>query len=595
MKLHQILFCLSLGLFLATAYHTSAKENIPNREKRANDQIAIKVVPWGPTQAIVDKTKQRVERSVAVQKELAGTHYRLLEISYIENENKSRSSQPPTRFRIIFYDYTNDRTISAEGDFNGKVPLAVRQEFFQPNPSDEEFAEAVQVLQSDKRLGGKLRSGSIRTFAPMPPITVLSGTTERMINVGLKGSGDSDPDEVVSVSLRRGEVIRYDERAPATSAAGNDACGIAGAEQASTARGTAGQYQLNVTQDSMPLWDMIVVRPAVSSGTLASGIEVREVRFKGKSVLERGHAPVLNVEYLPRPGEGSCGPFRDWQYAEDSFNVPTQGAVYPNGPIGGIVVLGEGQIPTTSIESGVDSGNFQGVAIYRQDNEIVLITEMDAGWYRYIMEWRFASDGTIRPRYGFGAITNSCVCYRHQHHIYWRFDFDIVKTANRVFQVERGRKFLQPITSELTRAKSLQTNRSLLIQNSNGNEAYMLVPNKTDGSAIFKNPESGAISTFGRSDLWVLRYKGVAGGTNLQNEIDDGWDTTSGECTTAGGVCINIDKFINNESVVDQDIVIWYGAHYMHDDGPERLNQNRSPDILTDSHVVGPDIRPIRW
>jgi hypothetical protein len=596
-QFNRVLSVLGLGLILTTAGFSSVggNESVPKREKRAQQKVEIKVTTWGRSQTEIDAANARIERSAAVQKELNGTRYRLLESSYIENETKGQPTQVPTQLRAVFYDYTNDRTIVAESGFDSATPVTVHQEFYQPNPNDEEFAEAVRVLQGDARFTALLRGDKVRAFRAMPPVTVLSGTTERLVNIGLDGLGDAANNEVVSVSIKRAEVIRYDNRAPDTSLANTGSCGIPSAGQGSTARGTAGQYQLSVFQDRTALWEMLVIRPAASSGTMASGIEIRDVKYKGKSVLKRGHAPVLNVLYIPRPGESTCGPYRDWQYNEGFFNAPATGATYPNGTSGGIAILADGQIATTSLESGVDSGNFRGVAIYRQNDEIVMVSEMDAGWYRYIMEWRFANDGTIRPRYGFGATNNGCVCYRHNHHVYWRFDFDIVNPVNKVFQVEKGRKFLQPVTTEMTRFKNIQTNRSLLIQNSTGDEAYMLVPNITDGDAIFKYPETGVTTDYGRSDLWVLRYKNVAGGSNLQNEIDDGWSSIGGNCTTTGGSCINITPFINNESVANQDVVVWYGAHFVHADGANLMNPDRSPSILSGTHVVGPDIRPVRW
>ena len=569
---------LCVTLFSGSAM-ANENENAPKKEKRAQQKVEIKVVPVGPTQEAIDAAKARVERSPAVQKELAGTKYRLLEFNYLENENKSQAMQMPTRFLVTFYDYTNDRTIVAEGDFAGTENIKVRRESFQPNPSPEEYSEALRILGRDARLGAALRGEQARTFPPMPPVSILDGTTERLVNVGIRGF-DGGADEIVGVSIIRGEVVRYAQNAPPVSrgAVSPDACGIPDANQAATGRGLAGQYQMTATQNGTTLWEMLVIRPSASSGTKASGVEIRDVKFKGKSVLKRGHIPVLNVRYV----NNACGPYRDWQYAEDNFNVPTAGTTYPNGTTGGIALLAAGQIPTTSLESGTDTGNFRGVAIYRQNNETVLVTELDADWYRYIMEWRFADDGTIRPRFGFGATESGCVCNIHVHHAFWRLDFDVVNPNNKVFQVERGRKFLQPIATEMTRLKSLQTNRSLLIQNSTGDEAYMLVPNKTDGVA----------DDFGKSDMWVMRYKNVTGGTNLQNELDDGYTGVSG---SEANVSIRIDQFINNESIVDQDVVVWYGTHFIHSDGASLINPERSPTILSGTHVVGPDLRPVRW
>ncbi len=577
-KLNLVLFSFGLIFVLAIVNFAAGGENTSKREKRTQVPVEIKVTAWGRTQAEINAARLRVEQSSEVQKFLSGTRYRLLEFNYVNNEDKSQPTQIPARFQAVFYDYTNDRTFVAAGGFDAATAITVTEAFYQPIPNDEEFDEAVRLLQQDARFSSLLKVGTITPFRPMPPVTILAGTTERLVNVGLDTHGVEAKNEVLSVGLKNGRVIRYDRGAPEMSLAAPEACGVPSAGQGTTGRGTAGQYQLTVSQGGSPLWEMLVIRPAASSGTRASGIEVQDVRYKGKSVLKRGHAPILDVQYV---GD-VCGPYRDWQFQEDMFNAPTNTA----DPADGIRIVPTGQIATTELDTGNDTGNFRGVAIYTQNNETVLVTELQAGWYRYIMEWRFANDGTIRPRFGFGATNSSCVCSVHNHHVYWRLDFDIVNPNNKVFQVERGRKFLQPITSELTRLKNIQTNRSLLIQNSGGDEAYMLVPSVLDGVA----------DNFGRSDMWVLRYKNFAGGDDLQNEIDDGYSSTNGACTATSGTCINIDKFINGESVVNQDVVVWYGAHFIHSDGANLLDPNRlSPSILSDSHVVGPDIRPVRW
>jgi hypothetical protein len=155
-----------------------------------------------------------------------------------------------------------------------------------------------------------------------------------------------------------------------------------------------------------------------------------------------------------------------------------------------------------------------------------------------------------------------------------------VQPSNKVYQVERGRRFLQPLATEVTRLKNVATNRSLLIQNSSGNEAYELVPGALDGPA----------DAFAVSDFWVLRYKEVIGGTALQNEIDDGFNQT-----TSANAFIQINSFVNGEPIVGQDVVVWYGGHFVHNDGANLLDPNRSPEVLSGSHVIGPDLRPVRW
>ena len=557
---------------ICVLFSASAGEAATKRNKRLNKKVKLIVTPWGPSAKEAEAAKTRAETSEAVQNLLRGAKYRLLEFSFLEPEGGA--NQPPTRFRAVFYNYANDRAIIAESDFAARTPVTVREEFYQPTPNDEEFDEAIQILRADERLGAALKSGGLKAFRPMPDITILDGTTERLVNIGLSPTDAAGRNEVVSVSLKRGVVIRYEAGAPASSSAVPDTCGIASAGQQTTTNGTAGQVNLTVIFNNVTLWEMLVIRPSASSGTRKSGIEVRDVRYKGKSVLKRGHAPVLNVQYTPQ----TCGPYRDWQWQEDMFNAPDAGS---NEPAPGIRLLATGQVATTALESGDDTGNFRGVAIYFQNSETVLVSEMQAGWYRYIMEWRFANDGTIRPRYGFGATKNSCVCNVHNHHVYWRLDFDIVQPNNKVFQMERGRRFQKPIPTEMFTNKNHQTNRSILIQNANGDEAYKLIPNLSDG----------LVDTFGAHDFWVLRYKNIVGGTNVQNEIDDGFNQT-----TSQNAFIQIDPFVSGESVENQDVVVWYGAHFRHNDSENaQLDPDRSGLVISGEHVVGPDIYPVRW
>src|SRR6185295_3893615 len=90
----------------------------------------------------------------------------------------------------------------------------------------------------------------------------------------------------------------------------------------------------------------------------------------------------------------------------------------------GIVTTTE--MPQSILQSGTDAGNFTGVAVYVDDNQkVTLMSEMAAGWYRYISMWVFSPDGAIEPKFGFGAVENSCVCNMHFHHAYWRLEFDL--------------------------------------------------------------------------------------------------------------------------------------------------------------------------
>ena len=204
--------------------------------------------------------------------------------------------------------------------------------------------------------------------------------------------------------------------------------------------------------------------------------------YRGKRVLYRAHVPILNVNYDPtaqRP-QGACGPYLDWQNQEGMIQAT-----------GTDVAPGFRLCPTpakTILDTGSDIGNFLGTAIYVQGQEVVLVSEMEAGWYRYISEWRLHANGTIRPRFGFSAVSNSCVCTRHHHHSYWRFNFDIRTAGN-----NRVREFNdQPLIGsskwhdknfEIRRPRDPARKRKWRVENTVTGEGYEVIPGPNDGVA----------------------------------------------------------------------------------------------------------------
>jgi hypothetical protein len=118
----------------------------------------------------------------------------------------------------------------------------------------------------------------------------------------------------------------------------------------------------------------------------------------------------------------------------------------------------------------------------------VLVSEMEAGWYRYISQWRLHADGTIRPRFGFSAVTSSCVCSRHHHHAYWRFDFDLRTTGHNLV-----REFNAPPLSgssrwhtkryESKRPRDPSRKRKWRVENTRTGEGHKLIPGPDDGVA----------------------------------------------------------------------------------------------------------------
>jgi hypothetical protein len=541
--------------------------------RKGDNELKLKIETRGPEQSALDDLARTVLQSPAVQEHLARTRNRLLSLELLDGDPETKTTRPPKapeRFRATFYDYTNSRTIRAEGSLANRKRLAVEVSGDQPLPTNEEFAEAARILTEENTFGPSLREQRLRTYRPMPPLVGArspDGRVERTLAVGLSSAGGgAGQHEIVGVNLGERAVTRFERGAPETSLAGPTTCGEPYAAQPTAERYTAGQVWVTVTQGGKVIWKFLVVRPAASSGTRGSGVELRFVDYKGKRMLYRAHVPILNVKY----DNDACGPYRDWQYEEGMIqatgtNVAPGFVLCPNPA-------------TTILDTGSDAGNFLGVGIFVQGQEVVLVSEMEAGWYRYVSQWRLHTDGTIRPRFGFAAVdTSSCVCNIHHHHVYWRFDFDLRTPGNNIVREFNnppliGNSKWHTKQFEIRRPRDPSRKRKWRVENSATGESYDIIPGPEDGEAA-NSPDA----PYGRGDVWILRYRST--------ELDDGVDCTTGGfgCTTEA----DLDKFVNGESVNNRDVVIWYAGHVTHDVSHE------PPGSF--GHIVGPDLKLVKW
>jgi hypothetical protein len=533
-------------------------------------ELEVRVVPVGPSARTAEAVARAALEHPAVRQELAGADHRLLAAAPVHPEAADGPAAEPSHVRATVFDYTNGRALAIDAPLGESEDVIVAATGHQPLPSGEERAAAFRTVEDDPELGPALRAGRLVPYRPMPPLVFdrrPDGGVERTLTVGLRAT-DGTAHEIVGVKLARRAVARFEGGAPAASLAAERACGPPSAEQP-TAQGVAGQAKVTVSRGGTELWTFIAVRPAASTGTNGSGIELRSVDYRGKRVLRRAHVPILNVRYR----RDRCGPFRDWQNEEGMLEADGQD-----------VAPGFRLCPSpakTILDSGEDEGNFLGVAIYVEGDEVVLVSEMEAGWYRYVSEWRLDANGTIRPRFGFGAVENSCVCTLHHHHVYWRFDFDIVRGADNAV-----REFNDPplaggtrwrtLRREVRRRRSAARKRKWRVVSTRGDERYTLIPGPNDGKA----------DRFGVGDLWALRRH--------RRERDDGQGFTTNPAKARAG----IDRFVNGESIYRTDVVLWYAAHFSHDvgGGGHDAGAEGGHDAGADvGHVVGPDLVPGGW
>lgn len=285
---------------------------------------------------------------------------------------------------------------------------------------------------------------------------------------------------------------------------------------------------------SNPVWSLCWTPPDQTGCVDGCGLQLRHVFFKGRRVFWQADVPVLNVKYDP----GGCGgadlSYRDWQNTLvpfDANNILSIGYAEPTVP------------PKTVCDHpGTDSGSFSGVAVEKGTKQLILTTEMQAGWYRYIQKWIFYTDGTIEPRFAFSAVTDYCTALHHNHHVYWRFDFDIDGFPNDVIEERNFVWNIRP--SEMSQVYVPIIGRIWRVRDKITGRGYQIIPGPNDGVA----------DPWAVADVWALLYH--------PNEIDDG-----GAIAGPNGDAAHISNFLNAENINGKDIVLWTHARYHHANG----------------------------
>jgi hypothetical protein len=546
--------------------------------------LSLRIEPWGPTAEDIREHSKLLLQHSSVADRLHGKTFRSLDTRLLFDDSKGTSpTREPTRFLHYIYNYTDQETLVIEGDLQSQNPVSVRATSYQPLPTAEEFNEAVRVLVSkDEQVRAALMSGQLMVQRPMPPLSdqlQRNGRSVRIINVGLLSLDNHAPYKIVSVDLASNTVEQSPEdflsRMVAPWQQGEGA--LQRARVATAPRDLSellipiilpagvGQHWFTLSDPSgQVVWRFLAVRPANSSGLNGSGLEIRYADYKGKRVLYLGHLPILNVLYDPPDNTE----FRDWANSEAGFDAVGRDLA-PGFRMCSVA-------PTTVFETGTD-GSFFGVAAYQQGSTLTLSTMMQAGWYRYYMAWSFSADGKIQPRVGFTTNGfNPHQGVRHKHHAYLRLDLDIDTPGNNLIAEDYNRILFRPfpqppIIQHIHEPYSFETEvfRTGLVlgprwtvSNTTTGDAFQLTPSGSDGSALG--------DSFGVSDVWALHYRAT--------ELDDGVARLTHPAHT------QIDKFVNHESIDRQDVVLWYGVHFVHDPAIEHGEKN-----------LGPDLSPMHW
>ena len=312
-----------------------------------------------------------------------------------------------------------------------------------------------------------------------------------------------------------------------------------------------------------PVWEFDLYRAGNRTTLNGSGLELRDVRFRGRKVLERAGVPVLNVEYDPGVG---CSCFRDWQHDEAPQEIGDDAvqavSCYAEAQPGDVVTACEANASDDpdDPDAGGDVGEFYGVSVEDYGTELVLTAHAQAGWYRYRMRWHFYTDGRIWPEFSFAATEAICTQGNHRHHAYWRFDFDIDGTPRNDVLTETIGDATETLRTESSRVLPATADAvAWTVTDAATGDGYRIVPSAADRRV--------PVDPFSKTDALALRYKLA--------ELDDG-------LTIETGCAFAFEPFVDGESLEGEDLVFWYRSSALHEGG----------DPFS-CDIVGPMLHPV--
>jgi hypothetical protein len=297
-----------------------------------------------------------------------------------------------------------------------------------------------------------------------------------------------------------------------------------------------------------PVWEMCWLRAQHSSGPRGSGLELRDVHYRGIPLLKAAHAPLLFAEYT----SGTC--YRDWKDSPTSilaepavrnqlgtsvnFNATTScdRSNHPTQSYGSCPFQLPGQV-------GADC--FTGVAIEDRGDHVVLTHQYNAAWYSYGSRFVFYADGSFEPQFGFGNYDGTNNGTTHWHHNYWRLDFDIDGPGNDVISQN---DVVQ--AAEFTALRSLNggpggTERVWEVRDTVTGRGYRVQPTASD----YISPTNASGTGFHTTDVVGTIYKPGEYGDLSTNPL--------GSCSFSQGNLANGED-LDGVGGAGTDVVLYY-------------------------------------
>lgn len=297
-----------------------------------------------------------------------------------------------------------------------------------------------------------------------------------------------------------------------------------------------------------PVWEMCWLSPSQSVGPRGSGMELRNVYWRGQLVMRRAHAPMLFAEYKGGQG-GNC--YRDWK--DDPTGVlaaaVTQNQLgdIPPGGNPGITSCDRSNDATASygtcpfalpVPAGYNCT--AGVTIENMGTHVRLTSQYRADWYMYASRIEFYPDGRIVPNFGFGNRNGTFNSVTHWHHNYWRFEFDIDGLGNNTVSIDD-----QDQVTEFSDVRSAGGGvgggpRTWSVRNPVNGNGYRMVP----GASDYDYPTNESGRNFHTVDFMATRAHSGEYGDSSSYDLFD--------CE------MHKDNLVNGESIANTNQAIYY-------------------------------------
>jgi hypothetical protein len=306
----------------------------------------------------------------------------------------------------------------------------------------------------------------------------------------------------------------------------------------------AGENKVSWPSAANPTWEMCWVKPSQSSGPRGSGLELRNVHFRGVLVMKRAHSPMLFAEYRDGAG-GNC--YRDWK-DEDSaiiaepavrnvLGTPVNFTATTNCDVSNLPTTSYGSCPFGQPgRTGADCTPVGGVAIENLPANMGfrLTNQYTAGWYKYTARYEFLPNGNIDTKFGFGNSDGTYNNVTHWHQNYWRFDFDIEGASNDSVNIDS--------TPQTTEFAAVRDRPAFSVTDSNAGFGYLIAPGANDNTY----PANQSGRNFHTADVIATLYK--------PTEYSDRTNNSLGDCA------MNASVLANSENIDRKDVVLYYRA-----------------------------------